>query len=420
MNIYAIIILLALVLNLVLDTVADLLNLKRLKLSLPSQLEGVYKAEEYQKSQKYTREVTRFGMIHSIFTLLAILAFWFSGGFNSFDQVVRPWGLHAVLSGLIYIGVLLLSYSLITLPFSLYGTFVIEQRYGFNKTTARTFFLDLVKEFCLALALGGLLLGGALALFEYGGPLAWLYCWIGVVLFSLILQYVAPNWIMPLFNKFKPLDAGELRDAILKYTASVRFPISNIMVMDGSRRSSRSNAFFSGFGKHKRIALFDTLIEKHTVAELVAVLAHEVGHNKKQHIFKGMIISFLRAGLLFYFLSLFITSSGLSQAFYMEQSSIYSGLLFFGLLYTPLEMAISIIMQIVSRKDEYEADRFAASSIPDPQSMIEALKKLSATNLSNLTPHPFYVFLNYSHPPLLERVQAIEKLKSQVKKSPQA
>jgi STE24 endopeptidase len=408
MNVFSIIILLVLVLNEVLGLVADLLNIRSLRLSLPPSLEGIYKIEDYEKSQKYTRESTRFGLIRSFFTLAVVLAFWFSGGFNFFDQIVRGWGLYPVLNGLLYIGILLLGYSLLTLPFSLYGTFVIEQRFGFNKTTPRTFFLDLVKEFILALVLGGLLLGGILALFEYAGSLAWFFGWIAVTLFSMLLQYAAPNWIMPLFNRFKPLGEGDLREAILKYTSSVKFPVNNIMVMDGSRRSSRSNAFFTGFGRHKRIALFDTLIEKHTVPELVAVLAHEVGHNKKHHILQSMLISILHAGILLFLLSLFINSTGLHEAFYMKQQSVYAGLLFFGLLYTPVEMVLSILIQMFSRKNEYEADRFAAETISETQSLIDALKKLAADNLSNLTPHPFYVFLNYSHPPLLERIRAIQ------------
>jgi STE24 endopeptidase len=201
---------------------------------------------------------------------------------------------------------------------------------------------------------------------------------------------------------------GELKEAILSYARSVNFPIKNVSVMDGSRRSSKSNAFFTGFGRNKRIALFDTLIAQHTVAEMVAVLAHEVGHYKKKHILQGTIVSILHMGLLFFLLSLFLGSPGLYQAFYMKQESIYAGLLFFGLLYTPIELALSIIMQMVSRKHEYQADRFAAETIDEPLSLIDALKKLSATNLSNLTPHPFYVFLNYSHPPLRQRIQAIQ------------
>jgi STE24 endopeptidase len=411
MNVFTIIILIVLALNLVLELAASLLNLRSLRLALPASLEGIYNPADYEKSQRYTRESTHFGLIHHLFTLAVVLSFWFAGGFNFFDQMVRSWDLFSVLSGLVYIGILLSGYELLSLPFNLYDTFVIEQRFGFNKTTPRTFILDLVKEFFLALVLGGLILSAVLALFEYTGSLAWLYGWIAISLFSLLLQYAAPNWIMPLFNRFKPLEPGDLREAILSYTSSVKFPVANILVMDGSRRSSKSNAFFTGFGRQKRIALFDTLIKKHTVPELVAVLAHEVGHNKKRHILQGMIISVLHTGLLLFLLSLFIRSPGLHQAFFMEQQSVYAGLLFFGLLYTPIQMVLSILIQMFSRKNEYAADRYAAETINEPQDLVSALKKLASDNLSNLTPHPFYVFLNYSHPPLLERIRAIQNIR---------
>jgi STE24 endopeptidase len=287
---------------------------------------------------------------------------------------------------------------------------VIEERFGFNRTTPRTFFLDLVKGLGLALLLGGLLLAAILALFQYAGTYAWLYCWAAVVMFSLAMQYIAPTWIMPLFNKFKSIESGELKEAILKYTHSVNFPIKKVFVMDGSRRSSKSNAYFTGFGHNKRVALYDTLIAQHSVPEMVAVLAHEVGHYKKRHIIQGTIINILHTGAVFYLLSLFMHSSGLYQAFYMNQESIYAGLLFFGLLYAPIELVLSVVMQRISRKNEYVADRFAAETIDNPRSLIDALKKLHATNLSNMTPHPFYVFLNYSHPPLLQRVQAIHDI----------
>jgi len=411
MNAFAMIILVALVLEFALEVAGNLLNLKALKLELPPALEGVYKAEDYRKSQEYIRATTRFGLVGNSFTLFLLLAFWFSGGFNWFDQVVRVWNFVPLVSGLLYIGILVFTYSLLTLPFSIYGTFVIEEHFGFNRTTPRTFLLDQVKGLGLALLLGGPLLAGILALFQYAGPYAWLYCWFAVVMFSLAMQYVAPTWIMPLFNKFTPMESGELKEAILRYARSVNFSIKNVFVMDGSKRSSKSNAFFTGFGRNKRIALFDTLIAQHTVPEMVAVLAHEVGHYKKKHILQGTIISILHTGVIFFLLSIFISSQGLYQAFYMTQQSIYAGLLFFGLLYTPIELALSVLMQMISRRNEHEADRFAAETISEPSSLIDALKKLSATNLSNLTPHPFYVFLNYSHPPLLQRVQAMQDIR---------
>jgi len=407
MNPFFFIILFALLIEYVVGVVANLLNLKSLRSEVPPALEGVYQPEEYRKAQEYIRTNTRFDFVTDTFSLLVLLSFWFAGGFNYLDQVVRSWGFGPVLNGLLYIGILMLGYSLLTLPFSIYHTFVIEERFGFNRTTPRTFLLDRIKGLGLTALLGAALLSGILALFEHVGYHAWVYCWLAVTVFSLIMQYVAPTWIMPLFNKFTPLEPGELKEAILNYARSVRFPVTNVFVVDGSRRSSKSNAFFTGFGRNKRIALFDTLIKKHTVPELIAVLAHEIGHYKKKHILQGTIINILHTGVLFFVLSIFLGSPGLYAAFYMQQQSIYTGIVFFGLLYTPLEMVLSVILHALSRKNEYEADRFAAQTIQRPQHLVEALKKLHAGNLSNLMPHPFYVFLNYSHPPLLQRMRTI-------------
>jgi len=412
MNIIAIIILVALVLEFALQVVANLLNLKSLKLKPPSELKNIYKADEYQKSQQYLQVTTRFGLIASSFSLILILVFWFLGGFNWLDQLIRTWNFYPLINGLLYIGILIIAQSILSLPFSIYRTFVIEERFGFNRTTPRTFIVDRLKSLILFFLLGGSLLSGILALFQYAGTFAWVYCWVAVVIFSLLMQYIAPTWIMPLFNKFIPMQAGELKEAILKYARTVNFPIKNVFVMDGSKRSSKSNAFFTGFGKNKRIALFDTLIDKHTIAELVAILAHEIGHYKKKHILQGTMIGILHTGIIFFLLSLILGSLQLYQAFFMEAESIYTGLIFFSLLYTPIELILSILMQVFSRKNEYEADRFATKTIDNPNSLVDALKNLSATNLSNLTPHPFYVFLNYSHPPLLQRVLAIKSIQS--------
>jgi STE24 endopeptidase len=407
MNPFFFVILFALLIDYALGAAANLLNLKSLRAELPPALEGVYQPEDYRRSQEYVRTNTRFDFITSTFGLAVLLSFWLAGGFNYLDQIVRPWEFGPILTGLLYIGILLIGYSLLTLPFSIYHTFAIEERFGFNRTTPRTFFLDRIKSLGLTALIGAALLSAVLALFEYVGYHAWIYCWIAVTVFSLILEYVAPNWIMPMFNKFTPLEPGELKDAIFNYARSVNFPIKNVFVMDGSRRSSKSNAFLTGFGRNKRIALFDTLIKKHTVPELIAVLAHEIGHHKKKHILQGTTINIIHFGVLFFVLSIFLGSPGLYDAFYMEQQSVYSGILFFGLLYTPLEMVLSLAMQALSRKNEYEADRFAAETIEHPQDLTEALKKLYADNLSNFTPHPLYVFLNYSHPPLLQRIRAI-------------
>ncbi len=409
MNIFAVIILVSLLADFVLNLAGDYLNIKAMKPEIPEEFNEVYDGEAYRKSQAYTRETTRFGILTGIFNLAVLLIFWFAGGFNFLDHLVRDWGLSPIVTGLCYIGILMAARSILQLPFSIYSTFVIEERYGFNKTTPGTFLMDMIKGALLGAVIGLPLLAVILWFFYYAGPSAWLYGWLGVVAFILILQFIAPRWIMPLFNKFTPLEDGELKQAILKYARSVDFKVENIYVMDGSKRSSKSNAFFTGFGKHKRIALFDTLIKNHTVEELVAVLAHEIGHYKKKHIIKGMLISIVHTGVLFLLLSIFLHFKGLFDAFYMDQVSVYAGLLFFGLLYSPIDLILSILMQMFSRKNEFEADAFAAKTIQEPGIMAQTLKKLSRDNLSNLTPHPFYAFLNYSHPPVLERIKAIRK-----------
>jgi len=407
MNIFTIVILAAILIDFTLGIISNRMNLKALSKDLPDEFEDVYDEETYAKSQKYTRVNTTFGFITGSFDLLLLLAFWFAGGFNILDQWARGFDFGVIGTGLIFIGALVIAKTLISLPFSLYSTFVIEERFGFNKTDAKTFAVDRLKGLLLSVLIGGPLLAGIIAFFEFGGTWAWAYAWIAVTAFSLIMQYVAPTWIMPLFNKFEPLEDGELRQAIESYADKVDFPLQGIYVMDGSKRSSKSNAFFTGFGKNKRIALYDTLIENHTTEELVAVLAHEIGHYKKKHIVKNMTISILQTGIMFALLSIFLQVPALFDAFFMDEMSVYAGLLFFGMLYSPVETILGIFMQMMSRRHEYEADHFAATTIQNPEEMANVLKKLSKDNLSNLTPHPFYVFLNYSHPPALKRIEAI-------------
>lgn len=408
-NVFFIVIMVALLLDYFLGLTADILNIKAARQRVPAALDGIYQPEEYRKSQEYLRVHTQFSMVNGAVSLLLILVVWLTGIFNYLDQLIRGWGFFPLANGLLFIGILAAAYEIVELPFSIYSTFVIEQRFGFNKTTPRIFLMDQLKGAAIAIPLGGSLLAGVLALFQYAGGFAWLYAFATVVIVSLMVSYVAPIWIMPLFNKFTPMPEGELREAIISYTKSVKFSMSNLFIVDSSKRSTRSNAFFTGFGNNKRIALFDTLVSQHTVPEIVAIIGHEVGHYKKKHVIQGLAISMLHMLLLFFLLSIFITSPGLFDAFRMQQPSIYAGLLFFGLLYTPLELILGIGMQMLSRRNEYEADRFAASTVPQPESVISSLKKLSSHNLSNLTPHSFYVFLNYSHPPLLQRIKAIQK-----------
>jgi len=407
MNTIALIILFTIIFDFALNGLADYLNLTMLRNDVPEAFRGVYDPDRYRKSQQYLKVNTRFGWITATFNVAVLLIFWFGKGFPLLDEWVQFFNYGPVISGLIYMAVLMLFKAFLSLPFSLYHTFVIEGRFGFNQTTWSTFMMDLVKGLFLAILLGTPLLAGVLAFFEYAGTSAWWYCWIAVTIYMLGVQFIAPTWIMPLFNKFTPLEAGELKSAILSYADSIKFPIANVFVMDGSKRSSKSNAFFTGFGKHRRIVLFDTLIKQHTTGELLAVLAHEMGHYKKKHILRNMVLSILQMGIMLYLLSIFISYQGLFDAFYMHQKSVYAGLIFFAMLYSPLDFFIGIFMQMLSRRNETAADQFSAETTHDPQSMVEALKKLSVHNLSNLLPHPLYVFLNYSHPPVLQRIRTL-------------
>lgn len=410
MNIFAAIILATILFDFLLDLSTNQLNLAALKKDVPQEFSEVYDADTYAKSQEYTKVQTRFGYLTGTFDLIVLLAFWFAGGFNWLDVWVRSFGFGELITGLLFMGALLVAKSVIGLPFSIYSTFVIEELFGFNKTTPKTFVMDMLKGLLLGAIIGIPVLAGLLAFFMYAGEWAWLYAWGAITVFTLAMQYIAPTWIMPLFNKFTPLEEGELRSSIEAYTEKVDFPLQGLFVIDGSKRSSKSNAFFTGFGKNKRVALYDTLIENHTVPELVAVLAHEIGHYKKKHIIKGMVTSILHSAVLFFLLSIFLNEKGLFDAFYMENMSVYAGLIFFGMLYAPIEMILSIFMQMSSRKHEFEADAYAAETTGKPDDMVSTLKKLSKDNLSNLTPHPVYVFLNYSHPPVMQRIEAIRKI----------
>lgn len=410
MNIYAIVILTTIIFGFLLELISESLNLRRLGIPLPEEFKDVYSEDRYQKSQQYTISRTKFGFITSAYSLAVMLIFWFSGGFNYLDLLIRPHFSNDIIMGLAYISILLFASSVINLPYSIYSTFVIEEKYGFNKTTVKTFIIDRLKGLLLSLLIGAPILALILWLLGELGWYAWLYAWGAVTLFTLIMQYIYPVFIMPLFNKFSPLKEGELRTKIFDYAKSVNYPLRDIYIMDGSKRSSKSNAFFTGFGKNKRIALFDTLIEKHTTDEIQAILAHEIGHFKKKHILSSMIISIVHMGIVFFLLSIFIGNHDLHHAFYMENINIYTGLIFFGMLYSPIELILSIFMNIKSRRNEFEADRYASETIENKENMISALKKLSEHNLSNLTPHPFYVFLNYSHPPVLQRILAIKNI----------
>jgi STE24 endopeptidase len=408
MNAFLIIILFILVGDYVLGLVVDVLNVKHLKTDLPGAFSGYYDGEKYRKSQQYLKENTRFELITGSISTPAVIAFILLGGFNWVDQWSRSFHWGPIVTGLIFAAILLFGSQILSLPFSIYSTFVIEEKYGFNKTTPGTFVLDILKGWLLVIIIGAPVFSAILWFFEKTGPMAWAYCWGALTVIQVFLMFIAPVVIMPIFNKFVPLEEGELKSAIEDYAKKQQFKMKGVFSMDGSKRSTKSNAFFTGFGRFRRIVLFDTLISKHTTEELVSILAHEMGHYKKKHILKSIIISILSTGLMFYILSIFMNNPALFAAFQMEHISIYAGLFFFGFLYAPIDMILSIFGNMLSRHHEYEADAWAVRTYQRPQSMIAALKKLSVDNLSNLTPHPLKVFLSYSHPPVLERIRAIQ------------
>ncbi len=410
MNLYLIAILIILVGNYFFDLIVDLLNIKKINPVLPTEFEGFYDNEKYKKSQEYLRENTKFGFITSTFSLLLMLAMILSGAFNYIDMIIHKFGYSEIITGLLFFFVLIILNSIVSMPFAIYTTFYIEEKYGFNKTTVKTYVLDIIKSFILMVLIGTPVLMIVLWFFETTGRLAPLYVWGFVVVFQIIMMFLAPILIMPIFNKYVPLEDGELKDKISEYAKKEGFKMKGVFKMDGSKRSSKSNAFFTGFGSSRRIVLFDTLIEKHTTDELLAIIAHEMGHYKLKHILKSMLSSFFDLALTLFVLSLFLKNKELFEAFKMEHISIYGSLLFFGFIYSPISQLISILSNYYSRKHEYEADKYSVETTKLGNAFIDGLKKLSVDNLSNLTPHKLKVFIEYSHPPVLERIKAIRKI----------
>jgi STE24 endopeptidase len=384
-----------------------LLNLRALDPKVPAEFADLYDAETYRRSQEYTRTRTRLGIVSSFFDLAVLLAFWFAGGFGWLDGLVRGWGLGPVWGGLVFLVLIFAALWVLELPFKIWGVFVVEERFGFNRTSPGTFVLDSVKEVVLSAVLEIPLAIAFLALFEYGGAAAWVYAWAAVAAFTLLIQFLAPKVIMPLFNKFTPLEDGELKSAVFAYAERVDFPLRELFTMDASRRSSKGNAFFTGFGKNKRIALFDTLIQRHTTDELVTILAHEVGHYKKRHVLIGTVLSMVEIGVFLGLFALLVDRAGLFEAFHVSEPSVYAGIIFVSILLRPLQLVLSAGLAALSRHHERAADAFALRTTGRGDLLAAGLRRLSKDNLSNLTPHPFYVLLKYSHPPLLQRVRAL-------------
>lgn len=383
--------------------------MKNLRSDLPSEFVDTYDQDTYAKSQEYTRVRTRFGFGVTAYDLAILLAFWLAGGFGWLDGILRGLGGGPIVMGLLFFVVLLAAKGVLDLPLDLYATFVIEERFGFNRTTRKTFVSDLVRGAAVGAVLGLPFLAVFLAVFEYLGWYAWLIAWAGVAVVSLAFQVILPRYVLPLFNKFTPLEEGELRLAIMDLGSNTGFPLQQVYVVDASRRSSKGNAYFIGLGKSKKIALFDTLVERHPTRELVAVLAHEIGHYKKRHTLTGTMAGIVEMGVFLWLFSLLAGRHGLFEAFGVSTPSFYVGILAVGILLRLPQLVLSIGMAAFSRHNERQADDFAVASIGSGEPLADGLARLSKDSLSNLTPHPFYVVLNYFYPPVLERIRQLRQ-----------
>jgi STE24 endopeptidase len=389
-----------------LERILTILNSTKWSTKLPREVSDVYDPGQYRKSQQYKRANDRFGWITSSFSLVVILLMLLLGGFSFVDNILRNYTSDPILLALLFFGILMFASDIINTPFSIYDTFVIEEKYGFNKTTLRTFILDKIKGWLLALVIGGGLLALVVWFYKITGTMFWVYACIAVSLFSIFMAMFHSTLIVPLFNKQTPLEEGELRDSIQKFSNKVGFKLANIFVIDGSKRSTKANAYFSGLGPKKRIVLLDTLIKDLGIKEIVAVLAHEIGHFKKKHIIIGVILSIIQTGVTLFIFSLFVDNPQLSKALGSDIASFHLGLISFGILYSPISTVIGLATNIFSRRNEYTADRFTKENY-NSEELVKALKILSSKNLSNLTPHPVYVFFHYSHPTLLQRIRAL-------------
>lgn len=384
------------------------LNSTRFSEILPDELNEIYDAKEYSRSQQYLKANHKFGTLTESVSFLGIMLVLFLGGFAWLDQWARTWSDNPVWQAILFFGIIGLVSDILSTPFTVYDTFVIEEKFGFNKTTPKTFILDKIKGWILGALIGGGLLALIVWIYLSTGVWFWLIAWGAITFFSIFMTMFYSNLIVPLFNKQEPLAEGDLRSAIEEFSKKVGFKLKDIYVIDGSKRSSKANAYFTGLGPKKRIVLYDTLIENHTTEELVAVLAHEIGHYKKKHTLTGLAMDVVQTGIVLYILSIFISNPVLSQALGAAEGSFHMGVLAFSILYSPLSTIIGIAMNIISRRHEFAADRYAAVNF-DGNSLKDALKKLSVKNLSNLRPHPAVVFVSYSHPPLLQRLEAIGK-----------
>lgn len=399
-------ILIFLTVDFILERLLSLLNIKHSKLPLPKLVSDIYDDEKYRKQQEYFRINSSFGMITSTFSFILIILMLIFGGFGWLDGIVSNFTENTIFRSLVFFGILFIVYDLISIPFEWYDTFVIEERFGFNKTTIKTFILDKLKGYLLTIIIGGLLLLAIIYIYQLTPKYFWVIAWGVITLFSLFMSMFYSELIVPLFNKQTPLPDGELRSEIENFAHKSDFKLKNIFQIDGSKRSTKANAYFSGLGPKKRIVLYDTLMEKLTTQEVVAVLAHEVGHYKHKHTLKSMLISLPATLLMFYLLGLFLDSNALAQSLGGQTANFHLNMIVFGILYAPVSLIIDLGGNILSRKFEYQADNFA-NKHGFGNELISGLKKLSATSLSNLMPHPLHVFLHYSHPTLYQRIKNI-------------
>ena len=395
------------VISFAVDQFLDWLNAKHFDDPIPKELADVYDAETYRKSQEYKKVNAKFSTLTSSFMLVVTLLFFFLDGFAFVDQIARSISDNEIIVGLIFFGIIMLGSDILTTPFSYYKTFVIEEHFSFNKSTPKIFIADKLKGWLMTIIIGGGLLALIIWFYQISGSLFWVYAWGVFAVFALVMNMFYAKLIVPLFNKQTPLEDGSLRDKIEQYAATVGFKLNNIFVIDGSKRSTKANAYFSGFGSEKRITLYDTLINDLDEEEIVAVLAHEVGHYKKNHIIINLISSIILTGFTLWLLGMFISNAVFSEALGVDEPSFHIGLIAFGILCSPISGITGFLMSVLSRKFEYQADNFAKNTYAgDP--LITSLKKLSRNNLSNLTPHPLYVKLHYSHPTLLQRYRNLK------------
>jgi len=391
----------------VIDSLLDILNAMHYDDKIPEELSDVYPEDDYRKSIEYKRANYKFKLVSSCISLIIMLLFFFLDGFAFVDTIARNISDNPIIIGLIFFGIIMIGSDILSTPAAYYRIFTIEEKFGFNKMSPKTFFIDKIKSVIMMIIVGGLILALILWFYELTGKSFWIYALMLVTVFTLVMNMFYAKLIVPIFNKQTPLEPGELRDIIHAYSKKVGFELKDIFVIDGSKRSTKANAYFSGFGSEKRITLYDTLIKDLTNEEIVAVLAHEVGHYKKKHIIINLILSIVLTGITLWFLSLFIENPVLSEALNVKVPSFHIGLITFGILYSPISEITGLIVNVVSRTFEYQADNYAKETYGS-EALVTSLKKLSKNNFSNLTPHPAMVFIHYSHPTLLQRIKNLK------------